>query len=94
MQTFFAELTEAEWRTHASVPSDACVSKLTVIGSDDGLSPSRHQAIIWTNAGISLIEPLGIKFREILIEINTFSRKCIWNCRLRNTVHFVSASMW
>ena len=31
------------------------VSKLTIIGSDDGLSPGRHQAIIWTNAGILLI---------------------------------------
>ena len=26
-----------------------CVSKLTIIGSDNGLSPGRHQAIIWTN---------------------------------------------
>ena len=29
-----------------------CVSKLTIIGSDHGLSPGRRQAIIWTNAGI------------------------------------------
>ena len=28
---------------------------LTIIRSDNGLSPSRHQAIIWTNAGILLI---------------------------------------
>ena len=26
-----------------------CVSKLTIIGSDNGLSPGRRQAIIWTN---------------------------------------------
>ena len=32
-----------------------CVSKLTIIGSDNGLSPGRRQAIIWTNAGILLI---------------------------------------
>ena len=31
------------------------VSKLTGIGSDNGLSPGRRQAIIWTNAGIVLI---------------------------------------
>ena len=31
------------------------------------------QAIIWTNAGILLIGPLGINFSEILIEIITFS---------------------
>ena len=32
-----------------------CVSILTIIGSDNGLSPGRHQAIIWTNAEILLI---------------------------------------
>ena len=58
-------------------PSDAytCVSKLTVIGSDNGLSPDRRQAIIWTNAGILLIGPLGTNFSEISIEILTFSFK-------------------
>ena len=44
-----------------------CINKLTIIGSDDGLSPARHQAIIWTNAGISLIRPLVTNFSEILI---------------------------
>ena len=29
-----------------------CVKKLALIGSDNGLSPGRRQAIIWTNAGI------------------------------------------
>ena len=29
-----------------------CVSKLTIIGSDNGLSPGWRQAIIWTNAEI------------------------------------------
>ena len=51
------------------------VSKLTSIGSDNGLSPGRRQAIIWTNAGILLIRPLGTNFSEILIEIHTFSFK-------------------
>ena len=41
-----------------------CVSKLTIIGSDNGLSPGQHQAIIWTNAGILLIGPLGTNFNE------------------------------
>ena len=45
-----------------------CVSKLTIIGSNNGLSPGRRQAIIWTNAGILLIGPLGTNFSEILIE--------------------------
>ena len=30
-----------------------CISKLTNIGSDNGLSPGQRQTIIWTNAGIS-----------------------------------------
>ena len=52
-----------------------CVSKLTIIGSDDGLSPGRCQTIIWTNAGILLIGPLGTYFSEFLIEILIFSFK-------------------
>ena len=31
------------------------ICKLTITGSDNGLSPGQHQAIIWTNAGILLI---------------------------------------
>ena len=50
-----------------------CVGKLTIIGSFNGLSPERRQAIIWTNAELLLIEPLGTNFSEILIEIQTFS---------------------
>ena len=46
-----------------------CVSKLAIIGSDNGSSPDRRQAIIWTNAGILLIGPLGTNFSEIIIEI-------------------------
>ena len=53
------------------------VGKLAIIGSDNGLSPERLQAIIWTNAGILLIGPLGTNFSEILIEIQTFSLKQI-----------------
>ena len=34
-----------------------CHYELTIIGSDNGLSPGRCQAIIWTNAGILLIGP-------------------------------------
>ena len=36
-----------------------CVGNLNIIGSNNGLSPGRRQAIIWTNAGILLIRPLG-----------------------------------
>ena len=44
-----------------------CISKLTIIGSDNGLSPRRHQAIISTKAGILLIGPLAMNFSESLI---------------------------
>ena len=49
-----------------------CVSRLTITGSDNGLLPGRHQAIIWTNAGILLIGALGTNFSENSIEILTF----------------------
>ena len=55
--------------------TNICVSKLTIIGSDNDLSPDRRQAIIWTNAGLLLIGPLGTNFSEIVIEILTFSFK-------------------
>ena len=44
-----------------------CVGKLTIIGSDNGLSLGRHQAIIWPIAGILLIGPLETNVNEILI---------------------------
>ena len=63
--------------THWGRVTHICVGKLTVIGSDNGLSPGRRQAIIWTNAVILLIGPLGTKLSEISIKIKTFSLKKI-----------------
>ena len=56
--------------THWGRVTHICVSKLTIIGSDNGLSPGRRQAIIWTNAGILLIRTSRTNF-----EIHTFSFK-------------------
>ena len=61
--------------THWGRVTHICVVELVVIGSDNGLSPVRRQAVIWTNVGISLIGPLGTNFSEILIGIQTFSFK-------------------
>ena len=61
--------------THWGRVTHIWVSKLTIIGSDNGLSPDRRQALIWTNAGILFISPLGRNLSEILIEILTFSFK-------------------
>ena len=52
-----------------------CVSKFTIIASDNGLLPIRRQAVIWTSTGILLIRTLGTNFSEILIQIHTFSNK-------------------
>ena len=53
------------------------LAHLVSIGSDNGLSPGRSQAIIWTNAGILLTGSLGTNSSEILIEIHTFLFKKI-----------------
>ena len=59
--------------THLGRVTHAYVSKLNMTGSDNGLSPDRHQAAIRTNAAILLIGPLGTNFSEILIQMHTFS---------------------
>ena len=69
-----ASLTYWVWMTHK------CVSKLTMIGSDNGLSPGRRQVIIWANVWISLNRPMGTNFSEIMIEICKFPFKNMnWN---------------
>ena len=68
-------LTSSKPLTHWDRVTHICVSKLIIIDSDNGLSPVWRQAIIWTNAGILLIGPLGTNFSEILSEIHTFSFK-------------------
>ena len=59
--------------THWGRATHICVGKLTIIGSINGLSPGRRQAIIGTNAGILLIGSVGININEIVIEIHSFS---------------------
>ena len=60
--------------THWGRVKHICVTKLTIIGSDNGLSPGRRQTMIWTNAGILFTGALGTNASEIWIEIYTF-----WN---------------
>ena len=59
--------------THLGRVTHICVSKLTTIGSDNGLSPDRRQAIIWTNAAILLIRTLGTNFSDSISQIRAFS---------------------
>ena len=66
--------------THWGRVTHICVIKLTIIASDNGLSPNGGQAIIWTSAGILLVGPLGTNSSEIIFEYMTFSFK---NMRLK-----------
>ena len=68
-----------------------------IIVSDNGLSSGRPEVIIWVNAGISLIGPLGIRNklqwsynRNSYILINEHAS---WNVRLENDDHFVSTTI-
>ena len=63
------DLTHWGWVLHIGV------SKLIIVGSDNGLSSGQRQATIWTNDGILLIGPLGTNFIEIRCDIHTFSFK-------------------
>ena len=60
------------------------------MGSDNGYSPGRRQAIIWANAGILLIGPVRMNVTEMLIEIETFSLKKMHLKMSWNGGHFVS----
>ena len=68
---------EAWWHIYASINSAIISSDndLTPYHLDQShfknglLAPGRHQAIIWTNTGILLIEPSETNFSEISIGI-------------------------
>ena len=61
--------------THWGQVTHIRVGKLFIIGSDNGLSPGRRQAIILINAGILLIWTLGANVSEISRGIHTFPFK-------------------
>ena len=58
--------------THWGQVTNICISKLNIIVSDNGLSPGRRQAIIWTNDKILSIGPLRKNFSEIITGIYIF----------------------
>ena len=61
--------------THWGRVAHICVNKLNNIGSDNGLSPGRRQAIISTNDKKMLNRTLGANFSDILGEIHAISFK-------------------
>ena len=48
---------QAKKLTHWGRVTHICVARLIIIGSDNGLSPDQHQAIIWTNARFFQLDP-------------------------------------
>ena len=50
-----------EYLTHWGRVTHMSVSKLTIIGSDNGLSPDWRQAIIWTNPGTFSLKKMRLK---------------------------------
>ena len=73
---------------HRGRVTHICVRILTIIGSDNGLSPSRCQAIIWTNVEILSIRTFRTNISEILSEIHTIWLKKMF-LKMPST-----ASMW
>ena len=69
-----------------------CVTKLTINGPDNGLSPGRRQAIIWTNAGILLTGLLGTNFSKILIGIYIFIQENAFEIVVRKLAAILSLS--
>ena len=51
-----------QWLIHWCWVTHIYIHKLNNNDSGNGLSPDRRQSIIWTNAGILLIGPLGTNF--------------------------------
>ena len=71
-----------------------CVGKLTIIGSDNGLSSGRHQTIIWTSAVMLLIGTLGINFSETLRNSNLFIQENVCENVVCEMASILSRSQW
>ena len=66
--------------THWGRVTHMCVSNLSSIGSDNGLSPGRRQAIIWTNAKLLSVGTLRTYFKELQSKYSNLNwGKCTWN---------------
>ena len=87
---FFVQVRFYDWGRATHI----CVSELTIIGSDIGLAPGRRQAIIWTNARVLVIGPLGRNFREIITKIHTFSFKKMHSNVSRKMSAILSQPQW
>ena len=69
--------------THWGRVTHICFRKLTIIGSDNGLSPGRRPAIIWTNTEYCQLDPweqTSVKFSVKFIYFH-------WENAFENVVH-------
>ena len=69
-------------------PSDMCVSKLAIIGSNNVMSPSHYP-----NQCLNIINRTLRNRLQWNLKSDFHSRKCAWKCHLKNGSHLVSASM-
>ena len=69
--------------THWGRMTHISVSKLNIIGSDNGMSPDRRQTIIWTNGDLLLIRPFGTNFNEIYDNCSLFSKENLFEDIIR-----------
>ena len=58
--------------THCGPVRHICISKLTIIGPDNGLLPSQHQVIIRPNARMLITWTIGRDFSKIISKIHLF----------------------
>ena len=65
--------------THLGRVAQICVGYITIIGSENGVSPGRRQAIVWSSAVILLIGPLGTSCSDIVVEIHTLHYSIKYN---------------
>ena len=83
--TLCTQMLKAPWTTminrsltHWGRVTHTCVTKLTIIGSDNGLSPGGRQAIIWTNDGILLTGTWGTNENVVCGMVAILSRpQCV-----------------
>ena len=77
---------EVPFFTHRGRVTHICVDNLTTIASDNGLPPSQHQAIIWTNVHWTLrnklqsksIEMYTFSFRKMHLKMSPGKWRSIW----------------
>ena len=83
-------ITHTHTLTHWGRVMHIYVGNVIIIVSHNGFLPGRRQTIIWTNAGILLIRPLGINFSEILIQITgRYVHNFKYICKIRDSNTFI-----